>query len=123
MSPMRYERLTDARGVSLIEVMIGIIILAVALLGLAAAGGVAARQVYAGRLDMGRWAAIQQQLEWLVAQGYDNVSDSSATVQGYPMTWTVEGTDPKKITLVMSRKNYKGETVQDTFITYMANPN
>ena len=113
----------DEGGVSLVEVMIGIIILAVALLGLAAAGGVAARQVQSGRQDMSRWAAIQEQFEWIVAQGYDNVTDSSSVVQGYPMTWTVTGTDPKKVILLMTRENFQGTTVQDTFITYLANPN
>ena len=113
----------DQRGVSLVEMLIGIVILAVALLALAAAGGVATRQVGYGRQDMGRWAAIQEQMETLVALGYDNVTDGSNTVQGYPMTWTVTGTDPKEITLVMERVNYSGQTVQDTFMTYMANPN
>jgi prepilin-type N-terminal cleavage/methylation domain-containing protein len=116
------QRLKDARGVSLIEILIGVIILSVALLGLAAAGGVAARQVYMGRVDMARWAALQQQLESLVADGYDNVADGSANVQGYPMTWTVTGTNPKQITVVMTRENFRGETVQDTLVTYIADP-
>jgi prepilin-type N-terminal cleavage/methylation domain-containing protein len=95
------KRLREKEGVTLIEILIGVIILSVALLGLAAAGGVAARQVYMGRVDMGRWAALQQQLESLVATG----------------------TDPKQITLVMTRENFRGETVQDTLVTYMADPN
>ncbi|UCC81542.1 MAG: prepilin-type N-terminal cleavage/methylation domain-containing protein [Gemmatimonadota bacterium] len=120
---MKPARLRDREGVTLVEILIGVIILSVALLGLAAAGGVAARQVYMGRVDMGRWAALQQQLESLVAQGYDNVTAGSDTVQSYPMKWTVAGTDPKQITLVMERENFRGETVQDTLVTYMADPN
>ena len=118
-----YRRLRERRGVSLVEILIGVVILSVALIGLAAAGSVAARQVYAGRQDMGRWAAIQEQLESLVALGYDSVTAGSNTVQGYPMTWTVTGTNPKQIIVLMERENYRGETVQDTFITYMADPN
>jgi prepilin-type N-terminal cleavage/methylation domain-containing protein len=117
------KRLREKEGVTLIEILIGVIILSVALLGLAAAGGVAARQVYMGRVDMGRWAALQQQLESLVAQGYDNVAAGADTIQGYPMSWTVTGMDPKQITLVMTRENFRGETVQDTLVTYMADPN
>jgi prepilin-type N-terminal cleavage/methylation domain-containing protein len=120
---MMRRRLKEEKGVSLIEVLIGVVILAIALLGLAAAGGVAARQVYNGRLDMARWAAIQEQIESLVAVGYDSISGGSGTVQGYPMTWTVTGTDPKEIMLVITRENYAKQTVQDTLITYMANPN
>ncbi|UCC71302.1 MAG: prepilin-type N-terminal cleavage/methylation domain-containing protein [Gemmatimonadota bacterium] len=117
------KRVRDRDGVSLVEILIAVIILSVALLGLAAAGGVAARQVYMGRVDMGRWAALQQQLESLVAEGYDNVTAGSDTVQGYPMEWAVSGTDPKQITLLMTRENFRGEIVQDTLVTYMANPN
>jgi Tfp pilus assembly protein PilV len=116
------KRLREREGVTLVEILIGVIILSVALLGLAAAGGVAARQVYMGRVDMGRWAAIQQQLESLVADGYTNVSTGSGNVQGYPMTWTVSGTNPKQITLVMTRENFRGDTVQDTLVTYLADP-
>ncbi len=117
-----FKRLRGCEGVTLVEILIGVIILSVALLGLAAAGGVAARQVYMGRVDMGRWAAIQQQLESLVADGYTNVSTGSGVVQGYPMAWTVGGTNPKQITLVMTRENFRGETVQDTLVTYLADP-
>ncbi len=113
----------EERGVSLVEILIGVVILAVALVALSAAGGVAARQVYAGRQDMGRWSAMQQQLESLVAPGYDSVSSGSNVVQGYPMTWTVSGTNPKQIMLLMERENYSGVTVQDTFFTYIADPN
>ncbi len=116
------QRARDCEGVSLVEILIGVVILAVALLGLAAAGGVAARQVYMGRVDMGRWAALQQQLESLVAEGYDSVSTGSGNVQGYSMNWTVSGTNPKQVTLVMERVNFSGVTVQDTLVTYLADP-
>jgi Tfp pilus assembly protein PilV len=120
---VKLDRIIGREGVTLVEILIGVIILSVALLGLAAAGGVAARQVYMGRVDMGRWAALQQQLESLVATGYDNVADGSGTIQGYPMGWTVTGTNPKQITLVMTRENFRGVTVQDTLVTYLADPN
>jgi prepilin-type N-terminal cleavage/methylation domain-containing protein len=116
------KRLREQGGVTLVEVLIGVIILSVALLGLAAAGGVAARQVYRGRVDMGRLAALQQELESLVAQGYDNVTAGSDTVQGYPMSWTVTGTNPKQITLVVTREDFRRRTVQDTLVTFLADP-
>jgi prepilin-type N-terminal cleavage/methylation domain-containing protein len=110
------------QGVSLVEVLIGIVILAIALLGLAAAGGVAARQVYTGRVDMARWAALQQQLESVIARGYDSVTAGSATVQGYPMSWTVAGTNPKQITLVMTRQDARGQLRYDTLVTFLSDP-
>jgi prepilin-type N-terminal cleavage/methylation domain-containing protein len=115
-------RLKSRAGVSLVEVLIGIVILSIALLGLAAAGGVAARQVYTGRVDMARWAALQQQLESVIARGYDSVTAGSATVQGYPMSWTVAGTNPKQITLVMTRQDARGQLRYDTLVTFLSDP-
>ncbi len=123
MRRTRLSRPNDQAGFSLLEVLIAVIILSVALLGLAAAGGVAAQQVAAGRVDIARWTAIQQQLESLMAQGYGNISDSSAVVQGYPMTWTVTGTAPEALTLLVERDNFAGDARQDTVIMYLADPN
>ena len=116
-------RLPDERGLSLVEVLVGIIILSVSLLGLAAAGGVAARQVRAGRADMHLWVAMQEQIEDLMRVGYDSVATNSAVVQGYPMNWTVTGTDPKRIDFVVQRTNGSGAAVEDTVILFLADPN
>ena len=110
----RRDRLGDRHGVSLIEVLLGLSILAIALLGLAAAGGVAARQVAAGRQDMRRWVAVQQQVETLIAQGYDSVTAGSAVVEGYPMRWTISGTQPKRVELISERYNFAHQLVEDT---------
>lgn len=122
MSVKELKRARDERGFSLVEILISLLIFSVALLGLCAAGSVAARQVYMGRQDMARWSAVQEQIESLMSQGYDGVTSSTATVQGYPMTWTVSGTDPKRIELTLERANYLGQTVQDTFVTFLADP-
>ncbi|NIS01065.1 MAG: hypothetical protein GWN99_08355, partial [Gemmatimonadetes bacterium] len=63
------------------------------------------------------------QVETLVAAGYDSVSTDSGTVQGYSMSWTVSGDDPKQILLVVHRENFRGQMVSDTVVTYLANPN
>jgi prepilin-type N-terminal cleavage/methylation domain-containing protein len=109
-----WSRRRDERGVSLLEILIALSIFSVALLGLAAAGGVAARQVHAGRIDMHRWAAIQQQVESLVAQGSLNVSDGSAVVQGYSISWTVSGKNPKRVELIAQPYNFAHQLVEDT---------
>ncbi len=123
MTLAKLNRLNDERGVSLVELMVAVVILSVALLGLAAAAGVAAQQLHIGRADMHHWAATQQQIEELVRMGYDSVATNSSVVQGYPMTWTVTGTNPKKVIFTLERTNLSAQTVQDTTVLYFADPN
>lgn len=110
------RRLRHERGVSLVEVMVGIVILALALLSLSAASGLAARQLYYSRTDSQWSAAVQQKLEELGSQGFANVSNGSGVVQGYNMTWTVTGTDPKTVKLMVQRQTRLGQIVVDTLL-------
>ncbi len=112
----------DERGMSLVEVLVGVIILSTALLSLVGAGGIAARHLYLSRTDMHRWAALQEQVELLRELGYDGVTTDSAVVQGYPLSWTVAGTDPKKVILLLERTNLSAQAVTDTLVLYFADP-
>ena len=122
MRQVSFARLREKRGISLVEILIAVVILSVALLALCAAGVVAARQVYMARTDMDRGSALQQQVELLLVDGYYNVADGSAVVEGYPMEWTVSGDDPKQITLTIERTGFTGAMVEDTVVLYLANP-
>lgn len=110
----------DAKGFSMVEVLVALIIFSVAVLGLTSAVIVAGAQLRMSRVDILLWAAVHYQLDNLTAQGYDNVTAGTATVRGYPMTWDVQGTDPKKIILVTQVENSRRVAVPDTFITYIA---
>jgi Tfp pilus assembly protein PilV len=122
MRKRRVFRWREERGVSLVEILVGVLILSVAILGLAGAGAVAARHVNYGRNDMLLWLAVGGKVEDLVAAGYSGVTTDSAFVQGYPMRWTVTGTDPKKVTLIVQRQNLSGAAVEDTLILYVSDP-
>ena len=114
----------DERGVSLVEVVIGILILSVVLLSLVASGALAFKQVHRGRTDMQLWAAVQRQVDSLFGARWDGLATGSDTVQGYPMTWTVSGTNPKRIDFEVERLNLTTRHyVRDTLIFYVANPN
>ena len=113
-------RVVGEEGMSLIEILVGVVILSVGLIGVALSGSVANRQLFTGRLDMTAWAAIQQQAEVLMRQGYKVVKTDSSVVLGYPIKWTVSGVDPKQATLVMTRKNQLQQTVKDTLVLYFA---
>ena len=113
-------RLAAERGMSLIEVLVGVIVLSIGLIGVALSGSVANRQMRTGRTDMSAWAAVQQQAEILMRQGFKNVKTDSSVVLGYPLNWTVSGTDPKQAVLVMKRTTPTGALVRDTLILYFA---
>jgi Tfp pilus assembly protein PilV len=105
---------------TLVEILVAVTILAIGLLAIATAGSVAARQVLTGRKDIGVWSAVQQQVELLMSQGYKNVKTDSATVQGYPLQWTVSGTNPKKLVVEATWATPARATVRDTLVLYFA---
>jgi Tfp pilus assembly protein PilV len=116
MSAHERKRLRGERGVALVEVIVGIMVLATLLLSLAAASGLAARQLYYSRRDMDLWSALQAQAESLQWRGYGSIVDGSGTRQGYPMTWAVTGTDPEIVTIIASWTNRAGQSVADTLV-------
>ena len=101
-------------GVALVEIIISIIILAVALLSLAAASAHAAGQIYHSRRELRMWSAVQSQVDSLRAAGFNNLVAGSATVEGYPVSWDVTGTDPKTVTLDIYYAPRQGETQTHT---------
>ncbi len=114
------RRARDERGVSLIEVMIGLVILASALLGLIGASGLALHNTVRSSQSMQMWAAVQWKADSLVSSGYGNVTNGSDTVQGYPMSWIVSGTDPERIDLLVDYPNLRtGAAMRDTLIIYL----
>jgi prepilin-type N-terminal cleavage/methylation domain-containing protein len=117
-----HRLLADRRGVSLVEILVALTILAGALISLSGAAALAARHLQSGRTDLNAWAASQSQAEDLMSRGFDTISSGTATVHGYPMKWTVSGTNPKKIVLEMGWTNTRGNAVTDTVVLYMAQP-
>ena len=122
MNGETHNPLADRRGISLVEILVALTILSGALLSLASAAGLASRQVLSGRTDVNAWAASQSQAEDLMARGFDTISSGSATVHGFPMAWTVSGTNPKKVLLEVDWTNRSGRAVTDTLVLYRAQP-
>ena len=122
MNTETHSPLADRRGVSLVEILVALTILSGTLLSLASAAGLASRQLLSGRTDLNAWAASQSQAEDLMSRDFDTISSGSATVHGYPMTWTVSGTNPKKVLLEVGWTNRSGRAVTDTLVLYRAQP-
>ena len=104
----------------LVEILFAIVMLAAGLLALAAATGNAARMRYYSRSDVELWAAVHSQADSLSSQGYANLIDGSATVQGHPMNWTVTGAGLKTVVLRWERPSQTGQAaIADSLVMYL----
>ncbi len=116
------KRARDERGVSLVEIMVSMVMLSSALLGLASAAGLAVRTTIRGRQDIQLWAAVQWKADSLVSLGWGNVTSGSDTFQGYPMSWTVSGTNVEQIDLSVDHPSLTtGAMVRNTLTLYLTN--
>ena len=116
------KRARDERGVSLIEVMVAMVMLTSAVLGLAAAAGLAVRTTIRGRQDIQLWAAVQWKADSLTSLGWGNVTNGSDTVNGYPVSWTVTGTNLERIDLSVDHASLAtGAMIRNTLILYLTN--
>jgi prepilin-type N-terminal cleavage/methylation domain-containing protein len=106
-------------GFSLIEMLVALVLLSFAAVSVASMGFMAAKLQRVGRSDDQLWHAVHYQLETLTSMDYDSVSSGSAVVRGYPMSWNVQGTDPKIIILDVETKHISGNMVHDTIVTYL----
>ena len=112
--------MSDRQGFTLVEVIMAVLIFSIMMGGLVSSGLVASNQLRTSQNDVRVWKAAGYQMEKLIATGYATVSSGSGTVQGYSVVWTVTGTDPKKILLVIDRQTLSGDVRPDSFVTYLA---
>lgn len=113
-------RLASERGASLVEVVVGLVVLTTALLGLAGTAGLALQQSARSGKDIHLWAALQGTVDSLVAVGAGSVTDGSTLGAGYPMSWVVSGTNPQRIDVYVDRKDFTGRVaLQDTLVLYL----
>jgi len=140
------RRLRDSRGISSVEIMVSMMILASVVMGTAATSTTALRVATSGEEQSDMAAAVQYQLETLL-QDYDALASGSAVVGDYAMKWEVTGTDPKKLcmyvfdmsgtdqTRLATSTGYAtdsdqaalapstaGTTTMDTVVVYLADP-
>lgn len=107
-------------GFTLVEVLVATSLLTIAVVGIAAVGLTAIRQLQFGKADDGVRAAVQFQMEKITALGYDNLVAGADTVDGYPLAWSVTSSSPKKIILTIENKKRDGTAATDTFVNYVA---
>ncbi len=117
----------NERGVSLVEVIVGIVILTTALMSLAGAAGLAMKTTVRAREDLRVWAAAQRKGDSLMALGAGNIVAGSDVVDGRPISWTAGawtagGLTPQRIDLIVDRAAMMDMSiVQDTIVLYLSN--
>ena len=114
----------NARGFSLVEALVGIIVLAIGLLSLAGAASLGLTQMTRARQDMQYFADVQQEMDSLVNRGWGKVASGSTTIRGRQMTWTVTTLSPNSQVLRMAvqRRGYQNinKWTSDTLVVYLA---
>jgi type II secretion system protein I len=110
------------RGMTVIEVMVALLVFTVAIMTLASTGFVASQALRSARSYMAASTVAQSKLDSLSAIGWHGLATASGAevVRGYPVTWTVQGTNPKKVTVVVKRI-LNTAVYADTFVTYVGN--
>ena len=114
------ETAPGTRGASLVETVMAIVIMSVAVLGTAQMGMVAHQQSRAGAVATDMWTVAQLSFEELRAEDFDSLASDTDTVRGYPVSWTVTGTEPKTVLLSVTRPTATSGQVVDTFAMLVA---
>jgi Tfp pilus assembly protein PilV len=100
----------------MIELIVAMTVFAVAVLGMVQMSVVSRMTARAGSQQTDMWTVAQLQFEELQAQTFASLVAGTDTVRGYPVSWTVTGTEPKTITMTVTRPDVLGGSTTDTFV-------
>jgi Tfp pilus assembly protein PilV len=118
-------QLSGESGFTVVEAIVGIVMLSIGLVGLAKASALGFSQVTRARQDMQYAADLQQVMDSLQSRGYGLVTSGSVTLRGRAVSWTVTSPSATSqlVTVVAQRWGYQNMTgsVQDTLLLYLAN--
>lgn len=109
-----------ARGFSLAELVVSVVILSIGVLGFASAVGVASTEMRLGARDTDVAVLLRDQLERLKADGYQDVAPGVRSEGEYELGWMIEEEeDLKRIVMVVSFPAVNGQTRSDTVVAYL----
>ena len=111
-------------GFSIVEVLVGMSLMSVVMMGLAGAATLGLSQMAKARQDLQYSADVQQVADSLVAKGWNNVASGSQTIRGRAVTWTVSAINAKsqKVEIIAQRRGLANTSVvyPDTLTLYLA---
>ncbi len=118
----RVARKSNERGASLIEAMVGMVMMTLILLSLGQAMGFAMRMTVRGREDLRLWADVQQKADSLMTVSAASVVSGSDVVSGRNISWTVTGSNPVRVDLAADRQRVTDMgTSQYDLVLYLRN--
>ncbi len=118
----RVARKSNERGASLIEAMVGMVMMTLILLSLGQAMGFAMRMTVRGREDLRLWAVVQQKADSLMTVSVASVVSGSDVVSGRNISWTVTGSNPVRVDLAADRQRVTDMgTSQYDLVLYLRN--
>ena len=97
-------RQSNERGASLIEAMIGMVMMTLVLLSLGQAMAMAMRMTARGSEDLRLWADVQSKADSLMTISASSVVSGSDVVGGRAISWTVTGSNPVRVDLAADRQ-------------------
>jgi type II secretory pathway pseudopilin PulG len=114
-----HRRRLDKVGVSLVELLVAITLLALVLLSLASASLYASRSVTRSRIDLAAAEFQQKEIETLLAVPYDQLVSGSRTRSEGTSSWVVaDSITYRQILLVTNFAPAEGISVWDTVVAY-----
>ncbi|HSG82375.1 MAG TPA: hypothetical protein VLC48_09000 [Gemmatimonadota bacterium] len=113
----------NERGVSVVELMVGVVLLAVVVVSLAASGLYASRTMGRSRMELQATEYVQAELERLLAIPYFELESGSRTTESGEAEWTVADlSNHRRILLVTTYAPTGGISVSDTVVAYTLRP-
>lgn len=113
-------------GFSLVEVIVSVTLLSLVLMGLSGAAALGLSQMGKARQDLQYSADVQQVTDSLIAKGYQNIANGSATIRGRAVSWSVTTVNAKSemLSVIAERRGLVNTSTMyaDTITVYLADP-
>lgn len=112
-------RVGSRAGFSITEVIVSVFVVSIGVIAFATAVGLASRDIKFGQRHTDIAMLATDQLEQLKATPYGLVQSGQRSEGDYQLTWTVVGSNPKKIVLVVHYPGLDASPRADTLVTYV----